>query len=109
MRVVFVGRVQGELDLEDLGSTQQQFFPLLCAPGAERVLAIAAAVCSGTSHTNPRPAASLSRSQRFQRGFPWLASPLSLAFALVLVQVWGVAAVLLGRVSLHIHGFILTG
>lgn len=33
--VVLVGCVQGELDLEDLGSTQQQFLPLLSVPGAE--------------------------------------------------------------------------
>lgn len=103
---MFVGCVQGELDLEDLGGTQQQFLPLLRAPGAERVLAVAAAVCSSTALNTPRPAAALPRPQHFHLSFARLVGPLTPA--LVLVQVGGVA-VLFGRVSLHIHGFVLTG
>lgn len=96
--VVFVGRVQGELDLEDLGGTQQQFLPLLCAPGTERVLAVAAALAG------PGPAATLRGLLRLHAGF---ARPVgALILTLVLLGVGGVA-VLFSRVPLHVHGFVL--
>ncbi len=105
MCVVFVGCVEGELDLEDLGGTQKQFLPLLCAPVAKRVLAVAAAVCSSTSITTPRPTAALSGPQCFHSGFTWLTGPLTLALGLILAQIGGVT-VLFSRVSLHIHRFV---
>lgn len=104
--VVFVGCVEGELDLEDLGGTQQQFLPLLCAPGAERVLAVTAAVCSDTTITTPGPTGALPGPQCFHLGFTRLVGPLTLALILVLV---GGVGVLFGRVSLHIHRFVLPG
>lgn len=95
---MFVGRVQGELDLEDLGGTQQQFLPLLCAPGTERVLAVAAALAG------PGPAATLRGLLRFHAGF---ARPVgALILTLVLLGVGGVA-ILFSRVPLHVHGFVL--
>lgn len=107
--VVFVGCVEGELDLEDLGSTQQQFLPLLCAPGAEGVLTVtAAAAAAGPSTTiiTSRPSTTLHRPQCLCLGFTLLVGPLTLTMALILVQVRYVG-ILFRRVSLHIHRFVL--
>lgn len=115
--VVFVGSIQRELDLEDLGGTQQQFLSFFCAPGAEWILAVTAPTAAGSSTTitTPRPAAAaaaaLPRTQRFHLGFTrLLVGPLTvtLALALILVLVGGVG-VLFGRVPLHIHRFVLPG
>ena len=106
MCVVFVGSVEGKLDLEDLGGTQQQLLPFLCAPGAERVLTVTAAVCSDTTVSTHGPAGALPRPQCFHLGFTWLVGTLTLVLGLILVQI-GSVAVLFGRVSLHIHRFVL--
>lgn len=108
MCVVFVGSVEGKLDLEDLGGTQQQLLPFLCAPGAERVLTVTAAVCSDTAVSTHGAAGALPRPQCFHLGFTWLVGTLTLVLGLILVQI-GSVAVLFGRVSLHIHRFILPG
>lgn len=95
--VVLVGRVQGELDLEDLGSTQQQFLPLLSAPGAERILADAAVTFCAT----------LAATYIYRLAYiHWVLT--GQLRPLTLVKLWGVATVLFSGVSLHIHVFILT-
>lgn len=90
--VVFVGRVQGELDLEDLGSTQQQFLLVFCAPGCKQVQAALVPAVARRGITEP--------------GLRVRFDPLLLVLVLITILC---CTVLISRVPFHIQRLVLIG